>query len=125
MSKNTREKLSDAYRDGRQFLVPRVPFAEAYPEIESIRVEVAGAVYDERRVPAVMDCPNPRCYRGGVQIDQIIRMMVLDRQTEKDGVELCVGYLGSPKGRRQYGPCLERFPVRVSIRYREAAAEAS
>lgn len=91
-----------------------------HPEVESIRVEVRptgegfalfrhGAecleVYSADSIPAVLDCRDPRCCGGGLDLDRLIRWSVVEpRQTEFETVMSCRGYEGSPKGRRKDGP---------------------
>lgn len=119
---NTRKTLVDLYREAGSGLVPRVPFAQAYPEIESISVEINNAVLEE--VSPKVPCGHPKCYGGGLHLDEIIRAIVEKRKTVEEVVRHCVGYESSPKGRRIYGPCSRRFQVQISIRYTERAAEA-
>ncbi len=109
-------------------------FHQAYPSIDSIRVEVRPTgegfepyrhetgrvyVYNENSVPATIDCRNPRCFGGGLDLDHLIRWAVVEsKRTEYEKTISCTGYEGSPKGRRNDGPCDTYFKVKVNVTYR-------
>jgi len=119
------------------YFIPRVvtTFEKAYPTVESIRVEIRPSgegfepfrgqtehldVYTEKSIPAIIDCRNPRCYGGGLNLDYLIRCVVVEAQrTEYETTEYCRGYEGSPKGRRKYGDCDTIFRLRVNVTYKK------
>jgi hypothetical protein len=135
-------KLSDV-EAATNYLLPRVPttFEKAYPMVESIRVEVRPSgegfepfrneterldVYNEKSIPAIINCRNPRCYGGGLNLDYLIRWAVVEsKQTEYEAYKSCGGYEGSPKGRRKGDPCDTRFRVKVDVTYRKETHEGS
>lgn len=96
--------------------------------VEEVRMEVVsrfdtmGQKVGEYRgrypLAEFIDWSNLRCYNGGVRIALMVRFMVERQQTEDRWVGSCQGYEGSPKGRRNYGPCDNRFEVTVTIRYK-------
>lgn len=112
-------------------------FERVCPEVETIRVEIRPIgegfkpfregsevliVYTENSVPPILNCRNPRCYGGGVDLDQLIRwFLVQGRHTEFEDLISCCGYEGSPKGRRNDGPCDTKFRVKVAIKYKNEA----
>ena len=109
-------------------------FQEAYPTVETIRVEVRPSgegfepygnemervdVYTESSVPAIINCRNPRCFGGGLELGYMIRWAVVEaKSTEYETRISCRGYEGSPKGRRNDGPCDTFFKVKVNVTYR-------
>ncbi len=45
--------------------------------------------------------------------------MVTTKETEKEIPYIgCQGYKGSPKGRKNYGPCGNSFKVKITITYK-------
>ena len=110
-------------------------FQSAYPTVKSIRVEVRPSgqgfepyrneiervdVYTENSFRATIDCRNPRCYNGGLELDHLVRWAVVEAKlTEYETGMSCGGYEGSPKGRRNDGPCDTYFKVKVSVVYKE------
>ena len=137
MANRRRLKASDTYSQYKPFIGRRVPFAQAFPEIEDIKVETAESdsfepvdfakldpfashhnvfgIHDMR--PAV-DCHNEFCVGGGIYLDDIIRKMVSEKQTYIDDSSICVGQEGSPKGRRIYRSCAHWFFYRITIKYK-------
>lgn len=124
-------KASDVFRE-REFLFGRkAPFHEAFPDIEDFDIEVTEdgrdmigrgprrRVYRKSDPPGeFVDCSNPSCYDGGVSIGSLLRTMVFTRETEHQSNHICQGYEGSPKGRRRYRSCLNRFEVKITLTYK-------
>jgi hypothetical protein len=82
-----RTKLSDLYAGGGPFLGQKRPFAEVFPEIESllVKIDMVGkapfasnscCVFDGTNCLEFFDCPNPRCTRGGIRLGKLMRAMV-------------------------------------------------
>jgi len=131
-------KLSDVEANTNYFL-PRVAstFEKAYPTVKSIRVEVRPVgegfepsrwsnqtewleVYNETNFQAILNCRNPRCFGGGLNLDYLIRWAVVEaKQTEYETTSHCEGYEGSPNGRRKDGPCDTYFKVKVAVVYKD------
>jgi hypothetical protein len=44
--------------------------------------------------------------------------MEAEGKTDAEYHESCQGYEGSPKGRRNYGPCDNTFQIKVTVAYR-------
>jgi len=134
VSRDRREKASDVFRRSNLLFAQKVPFAEAFPEIEALKVEVnvseAGSGgsnrrYSEDTLGEYVDCHNPLCFNGGLSLGAILRDMVRGRETSRDGSDLCQGYEGSPKGRRKYRECLWFFRWKVEVQYRSATGDAT
>lgn len=122
-----REKLSDRVtQHGYVFSQRANSFADAYPAIASLRVEVEDTdlgeaprltVLTEGNFRHVVDCSNPLC-GGGVTVGFIVHDLVRERKTDDERTQMCPGYEGSPKGRRVYGKCMRMFRIRTHIVYR-------
>lgn len=121
------------------FRTPAKSFLDAYPTVKSIRVEVRPhgegfesyrnmtewiEVYNETNIPAILDCRNSRCFGGGLELDYLIRWSVVEaKQTEYETTMHCRGYEGSPKGRRNDGPCDTYFKIKINVVYQDPANE--
>jgi len=129
-------KLSDVKALNVPFFAkPTNNFREAYPKVKSIRVEVRPdgegfepmhgqthwlEVYTESNIPTTINCRNPRCYGGGLDLDYLIRWSVVEsRQTGFETTLPCRGHEGSPKGRKNCGPCDTHFKVKVTVVYKD------
>lgn len=131
MKRGRRQKASDVFRETRFFLGEKVPFCKAFPQVEKVELhvrvsewpseETTPRYYTQDNLGEYVDCINPRCYNGGFRIGDILREMVRNGQKEFSGSASCQGYEGSPKGRRNYGPCDMRFAYTVKLTYREEA----
>jgi hypothetical protein len=118
------------------------PFEEVFPTIESATIssyEDGEGVYtfgvDESRrrtfgkgVPfreGLIPCRNPRCRRGGYEIDHSLSEMVRENVTEKEFDTACPGDEGSPKGRRPGRSCGNVLHYRLTIKYKSEGLPAS
>jgi hypothetical protein len=128
-------KLSDVEAQ-TNYLLPRnvASFEKAYPEVDSIRVELRPSgegfepypgqqelvqIYSKDSMVPIVNCRNPRCYGGGLDLDYIVRWSVVAaKRTEYETVISCSGHEGSPKGRRNYGPCDTMFRLKISVTYK-------
>ena len=101
----------------------------AYPDIESVRVDVEetgdGVTslnhrrrYDERTLQPFDDCHNRLCYNGGVNLQGLVDYMVASQGTTYEATVACQGYEGSPKGKVKRRSCLNHFKVGISITYK-------
>ena len=134
MSKNNRMKASDVFQETDFFFGKKVPFAEAFPEFKNVSVEVEeigkgshyGPIkrwYTEKNLGEYIDCSNTICYNGGFKIGEILREMVKNKQNDLEITRHCQGYEGSPKGRKNYGPCFNYFNIKVHIEYKESKSD--
>lgn len=70
----------------------------------------------------LMACSNPRCERGGYEIDREIHMMILGgKMTHRQLVTYCPGDEGSPKGRKKGNPCENALHVRLTLKYKSSS----
>jgi len=107
-------------------------FSEAYPEIDTAKITVNTDLFgshernkdyrlthfNERHMSSKIDCPNPMCKRGGVDIDSFLRSMVVQGKTELSEKISCNGDEGSPQGRRRGRRCDNFFEIRAEITYK-------
>jgi hypothetical protein len=110
-------------------------FDEVFPTIEIATIssyEIGEGVHtfgiDESRrrafgegVPfreGLIPCSNPRCRRGGYEIDASLYDMVREKSTEKVFARNCPGDEGSPKGRKRGDRCRNVLHYRLRIKYK-------
>ena len=140
-----RKKASDIFNETEFVFGRKIAFKDAFPEIEDITLQVIEdkpawkkhpsgpfekAMGTDHRYPKkgqftkinfpgeFVDCTNEKCYNGGFNIGSILREMVSNHKTEKNGEAVCQGYEGSPKGLRKYGKCEHKFKYTINIRYK-------
>jgi len=133
MAPKGRPKASDIFRETDYDFSKKVSFDEAYPTIKNVKAEVLqsgqGVVlrghpsfydnYDLKNWPGeFVDCSNPVCYGGGFSIGSILRDMVKKNQAQIKTTKGCRGYEGSPKGRRRYRSCGNRFKIKIYVEYK-------
>ena len=119
----------------RRVFMELTTFEKAFPTIESATIssyEVGKGVYsfdvDESQrktfgegVPfreGLIPCRNPRCRRGGYEVDRSLYEMVREKLTEKVFAKNCPGDEGSPKGRRRGDRCRNVLHYRLRIKYK-------
>lgn len=86
-------------------------------EGRGVRAAFGSPVYTQATAGEYINCINPLCYNGGFSLGALLRYMVANGTTELDDHKICQGHEGSPKGRRNYGPCSNAFRVKVKIEY--------
>jgi hypothetical protein len=89
----------------------RGPYGERYSQVFT----------HERPPRQYVDCTNPLCYYGCVDVGHILRTMVLDRQTTRESSVHCKGNEGAPTRK----PCMASFGVKVDIDFRDAQESPS
>lgn len=129
-NRRDRMKASEVFTNTNYIFSQKVPFEEAFPQIEDVKVEIeegGHGIYSEFRnrfrtkgsLGEYIDCSNPLCYNGGFSIGEILREMVRAKQSDLETSKLCQGYEGSPKGRRRYRRCMNFFKIKVQIKFKE------
>lgn len=126
--RNQRQKASDVFQESNFVFAGKVSFAEAFPQIEDVTVEVEESgegvtwkgkqQYGKESLNEYINCSNPLCYNGGFSVSRILREMIHNKQTEIETSAICQGNEGSPKGRRIYRKCLNHFKIKVSMKYK-------
>lgn len=132
MSQRTRrKKASEIYRENDFPFAPKTVFAEAFPTVENVWVEVVeegtGSLgtgrrtrtrtYNKGTLSEYVDCGNHLCFNGGFSVGDFLRDAVGERRKEFQGTAECQGYEGSPNGHRRYKDCFNTFTVRGTITY--------
>ena len=101
------------------------PFKELNPKVEELIVKVleegkgAGQSPEWQTLGSVtqLDCHNPLCQRGGVDLYQTLREMVATRRAELENVKMCEGLeAGGPSAAPRR--CQNRFAFRISLAYK-------
>lgn len=125
-----RKKAQDVFNETNFLFSKKVSFIDAFPEIETINVEVIEDGYgvsdwtNPRRfskynIGEFINCSNSLCYNGGFSVGKIVRDMLAKKETHREETEYCQGYEGSPKGRRRYRSCNNNFEIKVDITYKK------
>ena len=100
------------------------PFKELNPKVEELTVKVleegkgAGSNPTWQTLGSItrLDCHNPLCQRGGVDLHHTLREMVATRRAELENVKMCRGVeVGGPSVAPRH--CLNRFAFRISLAY--------
>lgn len=101
------------------------PFKERNPTVEALMVKVleegkgVGPSPEWQTLGSVtrLDCHNPSCQGGGVDLHHTLREMVATRRAELENVKMC---RGSEGGGSSAAPrrCLNRFAFRISLAYK-------
>ena len=112
-------------------------FEKAFPDIESINVEVTVTrgqaapspgdrvlKFTERDLPESIGCPNPLCANGGLKIGRILREMAAKKETSGRSFHVCSGHDGPPHKQHVLRNCANCFHVNVSIVFKEAIGQA-
>ena len=100
-------------------------FAEAYPQIEDITVEVEeigkgvnssnrNRRYTKEHFPGdYVSCSSPVCSRQGFFLGFYVNSMVLERKAELEKMDLCKGSESPRRG------CPNTFKFKITIKYIE------
>lgn len=123
-----RMKASDVYAKSYNPFVPKTDFEGAFPNIESITVDVTeieeygnehDRKYSKGNFGQYINCSNTQCYNGGFSIGDAIGSLYFKKLTEGEGEADCQGYEGSPKGKRKGDPCEHKFRYKINIVYKK------
>ena len=124
-----REKAQSIWARSEHAFSKKTTFEKAFPSIESFRAEITEtgddvlsgdepSIYSVDSVSEYIDCSNVLCYGGGFRLGQVLREMIPSDAAEDAGSARCIGHKGSPKGRRDYGPCINHFNYKITIKYK-------
>jgi hypothetical protein len=86
-------KASEVFAGEERFLGTTTDWREAFPRIESVRVEVTTRYNSTRRKVLLRprefsDCTNQRCYKGGFPLGQVLRNMEYSRKPEEESTKV-------------------------------------
>src|SRR5207245_8055829 len=101
------------------------PYRELNPKVEELIVEVleegkgTGQSPEWQTLGSVtqLDCHNPVCQRGGVDLHHTLREMVATRRAELENVKMCRGTEGGGSSAATRH-CLNSFAYSISLTYR-------
>jgi len=126
---DNRLKASDVFQRTEYLLAEKSTFERAFPRIEDIRVtveeledydtKIRDRYFNKSNAGEYINCSNRLCYGGGFRLGEIIRRMEESGEIERETSEYCHGYNGSPKGRKNYGPCEHRFNIKIKLQYKD------
>lgn len=130
MGQNDRKKAQDVFKDTNYAFAEKSSFEKAFPTISDIKVKVIESgegveewnrerYFSKANAGEYINCSNRLCYNGGFRLGEIIRYMESLNLTEYETSRHCQGYEGSPKGRKKYDNCYNRFDIKVEIKYKE------
>ncbi len=121
-----KKKASDMFNDSELFLGKKVSFAEAFPQISELKIEVneykdfwkkddgyypISHVFNESDMPQYVDCSEPSCKGGGFSLGNIVHTMVHDKNLFLEDSTNCIGKIGSQR-------CVHTFDYKISINYK-------
>jgi hypothetical protein len=136
VTNDRRMKLSDVEaQTNYAFCGTPTTFANAYPTVATLKVDVETKTvlrgereesysFNQESLRPILDCRNPRCFGGGIDLDRLLRFTVVGpKLTTFETTQFCTGYEGSPKGRRRTDSCDTMFKVKVAVTYKDDTAE--
>lgn len=123
-------------RDSRLWFGRERALDKAFPELPQVTIayyESGDGIYKDNFKKEytnphpikelLMRCSNPRCKRGGYEIDGEISRMVSHKEVEKEVVLYCPGDEGSPK--RDKGiACMNSLHIRLKLAYKTQNVKA-
>jgi hypothetical protein len=96
-------------RSNRIFAPLTSSFDDAYPTLEDATIrytefdfgsEETKGIISFRRQGGLLRCGNPRCFRGGYELDWEVNRMIREGVLEKTVTISCSGDEGTPKQKR-------------------------
>lgn len=134
MSTDRHLKAQDVFNQTKWVFGTTTDFGAVFPEIRDVSVRVveygddlhhgrSERTYTRRDIGEYINCHNPRCYNGGFRVGEMLRQMVAARQADSEHLRYCQGYEGSPKGRKNYGPCDNRFEIAIHIDFEPQSSD--
>ena len=108
-------------KEGEPFLGTREQFADAYPQIKTIRIEYEqtkgeSGILDETNITNTFPCDASSCEDGGFRIGDLLMHTTSTGNGEIDQTLNCTGHERGSKGKNMK-PCLNRLKVNVRITY--------
>jgi|SRR5581483_11782712 len=119
--------MSEPMDRSRRIFVDQGTFEQAFPDVEEARIEYTEFEYGNEkrdggwdlRDGGLMRCGNPRCRRGGYELDlQVIHKMVREHATEKEFQLSCPGDEGTPQGRQRGRSCAFSIKGKATVKYK-------
>ncbi|MDD5559173.1 hypothetical protein [Candidatus Methylomirabilis sp.] len=67
----------------------------------------------------ILPCSNPGCQGGGFEILEAVESMVSDRQEDKTGLLVCIGWERTKGRQAEQSPCTRVISYRIRLTYRK------
>lgn len=118
--------------------MPRISnVTQRFPTVEAVTVEWEECRHSGQELPTesgtfshviratggtlepILPCSNPRCQGGGFEILEAAESMVSDRQEDKTGWLVCIGWERTKGGRAEQSPCTQVISYRIRLTYRK------
>jgi hypothetical protein len=132
-TKDKLPKASQVFRESSFVFGQKESFYKVYPSVDKIRIEVeqsgrgvgggrstygsANSVFDSYR--EYVDCSNPLCLNGGVQLGFAVSDMVRNKASDHKFSKSCQGVEPGPRRRAELNkPCMNDFSVKIHIDYK-------
>jgi len=121
-----KKKASDYYNNSEPFLGRKVSFAQAYPNIEKLTIEVKEykdfwkkndgfypytTVLTEKSFSEFVDCHSTSCDGGGFNINKILREIVEKGETSSEDSADCIGHIKIQR-------CMHNFDYSIKATYK-------
>ena len=115
----------------------KVTFKEAFPTIQNIKLDIEiedwdhldpqtftkVRTYNELNFRNKIPCPNPRCNRGGITLQDQIEYLVSSKEKFKKLDFDCPGDEGTPKGMKKGPSCFVDFKIQIEITYKDKSLQ--
>ena len=117
-------------RSKRVFSSQTSKFGEAFPQLEDAVFRYDELDFGNKNGSGVFSlgieggllrCRNPRCERGGYEIDQEVYEMLRQGISQKEVHLHCRGDEGTPKGRRRGESCLHSVEGKITLEMKPPA----
>lgn len=69
---------------------------------------------------SMLPCLHPICQDGGFEILEVVEWMVSNRQEEKSGVLVCIGWEHTTGKPTEQSPCTRVISYRIGLAYRKS-----
>jgi hypothetical protein len=114
-------------RSRRLFAPLTSSFSTAFPTLESVSIKYTSSemghnetlgYWNFSQQGGLIRCQNPRCQRGGYELEHIVSGMISEHLAEKSFRLHCPGYEGTPKGRHIGESCAYSISGTIKIKYK-------
>jgi hypothetical protein len=121
------KKAQQSWNEAEPQFAQRVSFDEAFPIVETVDLEVTETNHGypigqaTRRTKLTfqkfVDCTNPSCKDGGIDVARILGEMVNERKTNSPIDQKCQGQ--EKVSRQSYRSCMHGFIGELTVTYKE------
>jgi hypothetical protein len=129
--KGGRAQMSQPMDRSKRVFGKLTEFERVFPNVDSALVEyieikrAATSIepqphYHEMHHGGLIACGNPRCKRGGYEMEGSLYTMSKNNETEMTGERSCPGDEGSPKGRKKGRACGNSIKFKITVKYKSS-----